>query len=190
MSKTRDLHVSGLMVGRKGTGKSTKLAKIAAAYPPDSKVLIIDVNGSPAYNQFQQITINQVKLLKKGVVRLLGTPSAETLTTIATHFRGGLIVFEDCTKYIEGNVRPEIKTFLVDHRMFQCDLIFTFHSLKRVPPFFWEMISYVTLLKTLETFDPGTYRSKIPNYEKIAEAFKKVNSQKDDYFGITVETLI
>ncbi|RFZ84775.1 hypothetical protein DYU05_03985 [Mucilaginibacter terrenus] len=189
-SKTRDLHVTGIVVGRKGTGKSTKLAKIASAYPADSKVLIIDVNGSPAYNQFKEITINQVKLLRKGVVRLLGTPSTETLLIIARDFRDGLVIFEDCTKYIEGNVRPEIKTFLVDHRMFRVDLIFTFHSLKRVPPFFWEMISYVTLLKTQETFSQGMYRNRVPNYEKVLAAFNKVNAHPDNYYSITVETLI
>ncbi|MBD1364388.1 hypothetical protein IDJ77_11265 [Mucilaginibacter sp. ZT4R22] len=178
------------MVGRKGTGKSTKLAKVAASYPADSKVLIIDVNRSPAYNQFKEVTIDEMKRLKKGVVRLVGTPSNETLIAIATHFRGGLVVFEDCTKYIEGNVRPEIKTFLVDHRMFQCDLIFTFHALRFVPPFFWGMISYVTILKTQEEFDQGFYKRRMPNWKKIYEAFEKVQSHKDEYFGITVETLI
>jgi len=190
--KTRDLHVSTLIVGRKGTGKSTKLAKIALDYPATSKVLVIDVNGSPVYNQFKEIQVKDIKRVRSGIVRLLGTPNDETLRTIAQEFRGGLIIFEDCTKYIEGNIRPEMKTFLVDHRMFQCDLIFTFHSLKRVPPFFWEMVSYVTLLKTQETFEPGTYRNRVPNYEKVAAAFKKVNAptQKDNYYSITVETLI
>ena len=69
----RDLHVSGIMVGRKGTGKSTRLAKIAAQYPADGKVLIIDVNRSPAYNQYQEIEVKDIHRLKKGVVRLVGS---------------------------------------------------------------------------------------------------------------------
>lgn len=187
---TRDLNHSSLVIGRKGVGKSTYLAAIAKKYPKTSKVLIIDVNGSPAYNAYQQIQINQVKSLKSGIVKLIGTPTKDVLKKIATDFRNGLIIFEDCTKYIEGNPIPEIKTFLVDHRMYNCDLIFTFHSLKRVPPFFWEMTSYVTLFKTLENFDNGTNRNRIPNYENILKAFKKVNSHNDDRFKITVETMI
>lgn len=186
---TRDLNVSIALVGRKGTGKSTELAKLARAYPPDKKVLILDVNGSPAYNGFQQIELRQVRLLTKGVVKLMGTPTPETLQVISENFKGGLVVFEDCTKYIEGNVHPVIKTFLVDHRMNQCDLIFTFHALKRVPPFFWEMLTYVQLFKTQEEFESGTNKKRIPNYETILRAFNRVRAHPDPHYSITVETL-
>lgn len=187
---TRDLHCTILAIGRKGTGKSTYLKNAAISYPADSKVLIIDVNGSPAYNQFKQIEPRQIKLLRRGVVRLLGTPSEETLQLIANDFRGGLIIFEDCTKYIFGNVQPSIRTFLVDHRMCQCDLIFTFHSLKRVPPQFWEMTSYVTLFKTQENFATPRNRNLIPNFDDMLKAYTKVQAHKDPYYNLTIETLI
>lgn len=186
----RDLHVSSLVVGQKGTGKSTYTNKLARAYPADKKVLIFDVNGSPAYKDIMLIEPKDVKRLTRGVVRLLGTPTDETLDIVAKDFRGGLIIYEDCTKYISGNVPPLIKTFLVDHRMYQCDLVFTFHSLKRVPPFFWEMVSYITLFKTSEVFESGTNRNRIPNYEAILSAYKKAKASKDKYFNITVETLV
>jgi hypothetical protein len=186
----RDLHYSAIVVGRKGVGKSTYLNKVACNYPRHKKVLIIDVNGSPAYNAHKQIEVKQIKLVRSGVVKLLGTPSLETLKTIADYFRDGLVIFEDCTKYIEGNVHPSIKTFLVDHRMFNCDLIFTFHSLKRVPPFFWEMISYCTLFKTAETFESARNKNVIPNYENILAAFKRINKNKDQRYNETIETLI
>lgn len=186
----RDLHHASIVIGRKGVGKSTYLAKIAAQYPKHQKVLIFDVNGSPAYNAYQTIEPKQIKLLKQGAVRILGVPTTETLKTAAEHFRGGLVIFEDCTKYVEGNVHPSIKTFLVDHRMYQCDLIFTFHSIKRVPPFFWEMISYCTLFKTAETFDSGQYKNRIPNYETMLKAYNKINASSDIRYHLTIETLI
>ncbi|WP_025142739.1 ATP-binding protein [Pedobacter jeongneungensis] len=185
----RDLHYSAIVVGRKGVGKSTFLAKTASQYPTESKVLIIDVNGSPAYNSFKTIEPNQVKLFRRGHAKLLGTPTDETLEIIAKDFNGGLIVFEDATKYISGNVRPSIKAFLVDHRMYQCDLIFAFHSLKRVPPFFWEMISFCTLFKTAEVFDK-TFKNRIPNYENIKKAYDKVAASKDIRYNLTIETLV
>lgn len=186
---TREEHFASLTVGRKHTGKSTLTAGVVKEYPADQKVLILDVNGSPAYNAYRQIEINQVKALKRGKVKLVGTPTEDTLKIIAEHFRGGLIVFEDCTKYISGNVRPEIKTFLVDHRMYNCDLIFTFHSLVMVPPFFWQMTSYLTLLKTQDILE-SKYRGRIPNFDKVAAAFKRVNESKDPYYSETIETLI
>jgi len=166
------------------------LKNIALKYPKTSKVLVLDVNGSPAYDGFKEITLPQVKLLKTGIVKLMGTPTDETLKVIAENFKDGLVIFEDCTKYISGNVRPEIKTFLVDHRMMRCDLIFTFHSLKMIPPFFWQMISYITILKTQENFINAQNANRVPNYDKVAEAYKKVNAHASDYYSITVETLV
>lgn len=187
---SRDLHYSAIVVGQKGVGKSTKLAAIAKQYPAHLKVLIIDVNGSPAYNSFKQIEVKDIGRLQKGIFRLLGTPDPTSLTAIANKFRDGLVIFEDCTKYISGAVQPAIKTFLVDHRMYNCDLIFTFHSLKRVPPFFWEMISYCVLFKTAEVFDTPTNKNRIPNYENMLKAYNEVKTNKDIRFNKTIETLI
>ena len=186
----RDLHYSAIVAGQKGVGKSTFLAQLVLKYPKTKKVLIIDVNGSPAYNTFAQIEAKQIKGFRSGIVRMLGTPSEETLLQLARDFRDGLVIFEDSTKYITGNVSPAIRTFLVDHRMYRCDLIFTFHSLKRIPPFFWEMISFVELFKTAENFATGNNRNRIPNYENMLAAFKAVNAHKDKRYHQTVETMI
>lgn len=187
---TRESHTASIVVGRKHTGKSTKLAKIAKRYPANGKVLILDVNASPAYNDFPETSIDKVKHLRSGVVKLVGTPDEKALKEIAASFRDGLVIFEDCTKYISGNVRPEVRAFLVDHRMMRCDLIFTFHSLKRVPPQFWEMISYITILKTQENFEGSRNKQLVPNYDKVLEAYKKVNEHPDPYYSLTVETLV
>lgn len=186
----RDLHYSAIVVGRKGVGKSTYNNSVAVKYPRAKKVLIIDVNGSPAYNAHRQIEVKDIRGFRTGIAKILGTPTLETLKIIAKYFRNGLVIFEDCTKYIEGNVHPSIKEFLVDHRMFNCDLIFTFHSLKRVPPFFWEMISYCVLFKTAETFESARNKNVIPNYESILSAFRRVNKAKDIRYNETIETLI
>ena len=194
MSKTsRELNYAALIVGAKGTGKSTKLCKIARAYAkanPDKKALIIDVNGSPAYDGVKEIKIDELRLLRSGLVKIVGTPTDGELAEIAKIYVDGLVVFEDCTKYIYGNPQPVIRGFLTDHRMRSCDLIFTFHSLKRVPPFFWEMCAYVTVLKTQETFAKSQNENRVPNYPAVADAFKKVQISKDRYYSVTVETMI
>lgn len=186
----RDLHYSAIIVGRKGVGKSTYGNKLACSYPKHKKVLIIDVNGSPAYNAVKQIEPKQIKLLREGVVKILGTPTLDTLKIIADNFRNGLVLFEDSTKYIEPNVHPSIKTFLVDHRMYQCDLVFTFHAIKFVPPFFWQMINYCVLFKTVENVETARNKNTIPNYENLIAAFKRVNKNKDIRHYETIETLI
>lgn len=184
----RDLHYSAIVVGSKGVGKSTYLNKVACKHY-SKKVLIIDVNGSPAYNAHPAIEVKQVKLVRSGIVKLMGTPDLEALKIIAEHWRNGLIIFEDSTKYIAGNVDPSIKKFLVDHRMYGCDLIFTFHSIKMVPPFFWQMIAYCTLFKTAETFD-SSYKKRLPNYEELLAAFNRIRADKNKRYNETIETMI
>jgi hypothetical protein len=186
----RDSHHTTLVIGRKHTGKSTYLNRIAKSYPKDLKVLIIDVNGSPAYAEHPEIKISQIRQLESGIVKLIGTPKKDDLLAIAKHFRDGLIVFEDCTKYIEGNVAPEIKAFLVDHRMHRADLIFTFHAFRRVPPFFWEMSSYVTIMKTQEQIDTSRNRNNIPNFDEVYNTWKEVMASPSEYENATIETLV
>ncbi|MBC8051888.1 MAG: hypothetical protein H7Y13_02370 [Sphingobacteriaceae bacterium] len=189
MSKTR-LHCAIAIVGKKGCGKSTKLAELALNYPADRKVLIMDVNGSPAYNQFQKVDVNDIKRLKKGKVRLMGTPTEETLNIIARDFRDGLLIAEDCTKYIENSPTKAVKTLLVDHRMLGCDLVFTFHAIKFIPPFFWQMLSHVMICKTMENVDTARNRNVIPNADEIIAAYLRVKASKDAYYCETVETYI
>jgi hypothetical protein len=189
----REGHITNIMIGRKRTGKSTELAKSAQKYPANKRVLILDVNGSPAYNNIPAIKPSQMPLWKPpfvGVFRIEGTPTLETLAIIAKHFRNGLLVFEDCTKYIPPTVPPEIKEFLVDNRMMGVDLIFTFHSWNRVPRFFWEMSTHVTIKKTQDSIDTPRNREVVPNYDKVLAAARRVAADPNEYCSITVETLI
>ncbi|QKJ28439.1 hypothetical protein HQ865_01240 [Mucilaginibacter mali] len=190
MSGTRE-HMALLVAGRKHTGKSTKLADVAKSYDANKKVLIIDVNGSPAYSAIHEIAVNDIpRWTKPGKAKIYGTPTKDTLNLVSKHFRNGLVIFEDCTKYIPAIPPPEIKSFLVDHRMHGCDLIFTFHSFRSVPPFFWTMVSGILVLKTLETFESRRNRDLVPNYEGVLAAVKRVNAHKDDYHSEYVATYI
>jgi len=189
------LHVTALMVGRKGTGKSTELAKIARDYArnnPKKRVLIIDVNGSPAYNDFPLLTPEQLQGWKESASLRIAKfyhSDHDVLFEMVSKFRNGMVVFEDCTKYIGSNPTGAVKMYLVDHRMWQVDLIFTFHSLHRVPKFFWEMTAYIVLKKTQDT-EIRNQRGKIPNFQEVEKAWIEVMKSKNDYIHKTVPTLI
>jgi hypothetical protein len=186
-------HLAGLIVGRKHTGKSTYANSVAKDYyesHPGKKVCIIDVNGSPAYGEHKWITEKEFPRWTKGIYRYYNSDHAVMWDTLVKYFKNGLIIFEDCTKYIPANVPPKIKGILVDHRMWEADVLFTFHSFKRIPPFFWEMASMVTILKTQEEIETARNRSLIPNYDAVLTARKKVMAHKSEYFNLTVKTLI
>lgn len=145
-----------LLVGQKATGKSTLGNELAEQYAARTgkRSLIIDVNGSPAYAKHPLLTAKHVIGWKeKATLRVARyyDPDHDTMFETVANFRNGLVIYEDCTKYIGANPGGLVKQVLVDHRMWNQDVIFTFHALKFVPPFFWSMVKYVMLKKTQDT---------------------------------------
>lgn len=193
-------HAFIVLVGRKGTGKSTLLAHRARQYAKKTgkRSLIIDVNGAPAYNGIQQIDYKDFPRWKKGVKKFYDPDTKKMLQFLADHydngqmtFSNGLLVFEDCTKYIPPYPQPEIKTITVDHRMRGLDVIVTFHALEFVPKFFWQMATHVTIMKTQEDLDPKALKARrVPNFQQVYEAWRRVMDNKNPYHFEDVETLI
>lgn len=189
-------NLATLLVSRKATGKSTYLAKLARGYAaknPNKRVLILDVNGAPAYAEIPQLTETEFRNWRKdSTIRVakfyLGAKREnEMMDLVIQHFKNGLLILEDCTKYIKSSPSDEVRAFLVDHRMLNLDLVFTFHSLYKVPPFFWDMVNLVVLGKTDETLE-NRDRRRYPNFAKLLETFKKVQASKDQYIKLSYST--
>jgi hypothetical protein len=189
-------HLATGIVGKKHTGKSTKARQLANAYAkahPDKRVLILDVNGAPVYADLPLLTETQVRTwlpdARLKMARFYLEDNKAMLAAVQK-FRGGLLIFEDCTKYIAGHPTPNVKAFLVDHRMRDLDLMFTFHAITFVPPFFWKMLNQVLLLKTSDTAAELKTRSQIPNKVAFMAAYEKLQKTKDDYAAVLVDTNI
>lgn len=187
-----------VIAGRKYTGKSTYLNKRAIKYAKATgkKVLIIDVNGSPAYSKHQLLNersfVEWCKNVGKGIKRFYLSDIDKMLDMVQAHFKNGLIIFEDCTKYIKANPQDHIKAYLVDHRMWNVDLFFTFHALMFIPKFFFMMVSYYHVFKTQDILE-GRDRElskRFPNYFALKKAWEKLMAQDDNYKSVTVPTLI
>ena len=177
---------SHVIVGRRATGKSTYGNQLAEFYykKTGKKALVIDVNGAAAYAHHQELDEKQFMKWCKGdyggVKRFYLSDNAHMMELVAKNFRNGFVLFEDCTKYIEANPKKIVKDFLVDLRMWNVDLFFTFHSLDFVPPFFWKMCNKVHVLRTddiLEKRD-NYFMKRIPNYMHIKTAMLKVRKSK------------
>ncbi len=203
LSRGRRLNTCTLIIGRKGTGKSTKACQMAQEYvrrnaDKKKRALIVDVNGAPAYNALPFFSLRQVAAWKpdaptriaKSYLSKADDEDDKALFQGLKNFRSGLLVFEDCTKYIPGNPGPHVRKFLVDHRMWDVDLVFTFHSLVRVPPFFWEMTSHVVLCKTQDSRDKLSKRDAIPNLPDMLSAYDRVTRCADPFHAELVRTLI
>lgn len=187
-----------IIVGRKHTGKSTLTNKMVVNFGrknPEKRVLIINVNASPAYERHPEITYPGMKLWKKGVYQFYDSDHKAMFDYLFKVFDprarkfNGMFVFEDCTKYIDPYPDKQIKSFLVDHRMWNADMLFTFHSLGSVPPFFWKMTSRVILLKTQDVID-NSFAKRIPNWKEVSAAHERVMAHPSNYHHEVVSTLI
>jgi hypothetical protein len=180
------LNESHVIIGRRGTGKSTYANQLAefVAKKTGKKTLIIDVNGAPAYAHHQELTVGNFKTWcdgnYNGVKRFYLSDNQLMMEMVAENFRNGFVFFEDCTKYIEANPKKIVKDFLVDLRMWNVDLFFTFHSLEFVPPFFWKMCNKVHVLRTDDILDKrdNFFLKRIPNYMAIKRAMLQIRKSK------------
>lgn len=187
--------MAGILVGQKATGKSTELERIARDYSKSGKkALILDVNGSPAYAKVPAIqTADEFRKWCTGksdigpLAKYYDPDHVVMFEFLIKYFRNGLVVFEDCTKYIDATPSREIKTFLVDHRMWNVDLLFTFHAVSMVPPFFWKMTSYVILKRTTEVFRPSD-KFRYPFWEALQKGIERLKKSKNPYESVVIET--
>lgn len=184
------------MVGRRATGKSTYLKESAEGFAKRTgkRALIIDVNNSPAYSHLPLLSESEFLAWRGNssirVARFyLPKQMNRMLNLIEERFVNGLLILEDCTKYISANPPEQIKSLLVDNRMKNVDLFFTFHALYQVPPFFWTLTDILILKKTQETLDASD-RKRYPNFIELQKAFAKVQSSKNEYITEIVNTRI
>jgi len=190
-------NIATLIAGRTRTGKSTFLNALAKDYPKHKKVIIIDVNASPAYQEHPLLRkyetlnkwINDNKT-EQNIIRFYDLDKEKLAEYVLSRFKDGMIIFEDCTKYIMPNVNKSIRSHLVDHRMNRLDLSFTFHSIGIIPPFFWSFASYLTVFKTSEVLDISGNRDKVPNFDAVLKAWNHVSKQPDEHFYLTINTRV
>ena len=198
---TKRLNYSIAICGRKGTGKSTLLASLATNYIAGNaaanggqgkRVLILDVNGSPAHAHLPRLSTDQLIAWKPGGSLKIATYRHEDrkfmMATVATHFRSGLLIMEDVLTYIGSNPNETTRRFLVDHRMADLDVLYTYHSLLYIPPFFYQFLAYIILLKTNDIEKKLHNATKIPNLPAVMAAYMAVNAHPSPYHNITIPT--
>lgn len=188
-------HLAIAITGRKYTGKSTLARKIAEGYK-NPKVIIIDPNNSPAYEGIPFVIFTRLCKLTKGIVRYYDQDTNKLFENLMEMLSkktfNGLIVFEDATKYIDAKPTKTQKAVLVDHRMWNTSLMFTFHSLEFVPRFFWKMLTHVTVFKTQDMMEENyrVFAKRIPNFKSIYNAWIEVMESENEFENRTIKTLI
>jgi len=188
------------IIGRKHTGKSTFAHSFFKGYNlKQDKVLIITETDPGAYSKIKRIdNIEKLKAWKCGVLKYYDFDAENDFKMLIDVYKlaadnrlsDGLIIFEDCTNYIDANPHRVVKKFIVNHRMYHLDLIFTTHSLAFLPKFCRRMVSTITIFKTLDTFSKGEDLRSLhyPNAQNIYRAWVEVMNSPDEHYCITIST--
>lgn len=177
----------GLTLGKRGSGKTTLIKQLIDEYQkqhPHKKVLITDTLDHPAYRHVPAIKTDMIERWKgKGIYRVWDSDTDKMMGAIDKSLSGALVVFEDASKYIRGQLTPEVRRFILDSKQKDLDLIFMFHGFGYVPPEMWRVIDFVTIMRT---DNPATRKDYIMNYEAVSAAWQEVQAEKEGWPHRTV----
>jgi predicted AAA+ superfamily ATPase len=166
-----------IISGKRGTGKTTYLLKLIEN--EKKKVLVLDTINHPAYKAFDIISPKLLPAWKQGKKRLLIDSEYLIFSDVEQHLTNCFLVFEDATKYVNGNLNNDIKKIFVDSKQKNIDCVIMTHSLAMIPPNVLRLADILVLFKTQENIIVS--KNKIPNYEAVEKAFHAVQNSKNPY---------
>lgn len=170
-----------LIVGKRKTGKTTFGREIIKK-SLQPKILVVDTFEHPSYNDFQTITVDMLSRWKKGKKRLI-YKTDEDLEAINKYVNNTLIVMEDCTKYITGDLSKPITGIIFDSKQKKNDVMLMYHGFAFAPPKLIANVNYITLFKIGENI--ANSKGKIPNYDLILKGHKKIQASANPYINKT-----
>ncbi len=141
---------AGLIVGARGTGKTTISKKMLSQVAPGAR-LIYDVNAE--------------------YMDLYPRPFMEfdEFTSIINRARGAFILIEESTIFLNNRGNNfDIRSALVKARHRNNTFVFVFHSLRSIPRYIFDLCDFLVLLKTGD--DLESIAGKFDN-DAVTQAF-------------------
>lgn len=178
MRNRRLIVIPGLV----NTGKTTQIMKMIDNYK-HGKILIFDKQNDAIYDVFAKIPIEAIKHQRSGIYKIFQTDWKEVIIEMNDHFRKGLIILEDAGSYLpQYEFKPLYSMFVGRrHREHHCDLIITFHSINRIPPYVLESLDILILFKTNENLS-SSIKDSVPRPDAVKFYFDKVEAHPDPHY--------
>lgn len=175
-------NIIGALIGNRGVGKSTFIIQAIEAHP--KKVLIYDLDDNDKYHKYQLIQPEQLGRWKSGVKRIISPDTDFVFDSIVENVNNALLVFEDATKYIDGDPPKSIKQLVLASKQRNLDIFFTFHTYRSIPP---KLLSWADVLEVFKTGeDISQFKNKIPRFEHVERAHSEVEAHKNKFYHKTV----
>jgi hypothetical protein len=180
-----------VIIGARGTGKTTKARKIIENYPKNRRKLVMDTQDSHNYRDFGTIQPHQIPGWKpvNGYYRpkriYQGNPM-ENLQAVQRYYKNGILVLEDCRKYIGSQPDKAVENFFIDSKQNGVEILLNYHSFRAVPKMVWDYTDVLTVCKTKQGL-PKDQKNRIPDFETVAQAVETVQNATDPYKSVTLE---
>lgn len=165
----------GVVIGRKGVGKSYTTDKMIAEYAMGNpsigaigrKVLILDVNDE--YTHIRAISISdlikfscqafpEIRRIRPFIILKNGTAIkmrlddlAQTLNIILETFSNGLLLIEDINKYVSDSMPQDLMGAIATNRHRDLDIIMHYQGIGRIGPKVWQNLNWLRFHKITES---------------------------------------
>jgi len=178
-----------VFVGLTDTGKTTQIMKMIRAYK-HGKIFILDKQNEEKYAGFAEIPKEMIKHQNSGIYRIHSPYREEQLKIVdelSVHFRDGMMVLEDAATYIPTKeYKPLVDIMGSRRHQGGIDLVMTFHSINRIPPFCLEHIDVMILFKTNDNAEKHL-KDSVPQPQLIQQFYKKVEEHPSQYFHWVID---
>jgi len=140
------------------------------------KTLIVDSDGyEKTWQKYKTITADQLAKIKGKARILYDEDDPMFFRRIREQFLNGFLVFDDAMFFLADRRAEQFRKLFMKNRQMNNDIVFICHGLSEVPPGLWPFFSVLILFRTVDAFERS--KSKIPNFEVMAERVIEVNNQ-------------
>jgi len=176
------------ILGRRGSGKTFYALQLIEAYRKqhlNQKILIVDTLDHPAYKTIATIDVDMLRRWNQpATYRIYGSNTNEIFQTISNNLKNGLIIFEDASKYLRRQLPEDVRTFLIDSKQKNLDIIFLFHGFSYVPPELFRILDMITIFKC---DSPEHRKGDLVAYDDVLQSYRFVMASKNPYEKKTVK---
>lgn len=172
-----------LAIGAKKTGKTQGCINIQVDMlkKQGKPVLVFDVGSQSEYNDYIPIPLDDIsrfnRLAERERFPLFVCRECDDFdrffTLVNQWVRNSLVVFEDATSYMAGNLSEPARKLILNSRNLCNDYLFNLHSLAEPAPFLFRHSEYVILRKTSDVKVPA----KCPVPHKFETAMEEIDAE-------------
>ena len=145
------------------------------------KVLIVDDFDHPAYRDVPMIKAEQLKYWKKGVYRLITSNIDEALLAINNDVWNGLVVFEDCFKYVGQKFTKPMSKLIIDAKQKNLDFVFMYHCWAWVALDLARRCNAYIIFKAMDTPQSRFNPKDAPYLSALIDEYYNVMADPNEY---------